>query len=268
MWSKNMRRAFQLACSARSSAATLPIMCNSAPGPRRAKVRSIRRQTATARRAPSRAARGILGYFRELMAKRDAAPQDDLVSDLPRRTRRRRAHRRSRNPAQSICAAGRWAPHHVRFDRQRRVPVARSPRRARGFDEKSGSDRGRGGGNSPLRAADLLHGAFCQARRFDRRLSVSQERRAHGQSAGGQSRSEQVRRSAHIRHHPRAQPAHGVRRGRPHLHRGALARIEGQMAILKLFQRFPNLRRAEDNAPEWRATMGMRGLAKLEVLTT
>jgi cytochrome P450 len=46
-----------------------------------------------------------------------------------------------------------------------------------------------------------------------------------------------------------------------------LARIEGQVAISQLFARFPNLRLASDKPPEWRAVAGVRGLARLDVLT-
>lgn len=65
-----------------------------------------------------------------------------------------------------------------------------------------------------------------------------------------------------------------TRRPNPHLAFGAgahmcvgapLARIEGQEAILRLFLRFPNLRRAEDGPLDWRAVAGVRGLARLDV---
>lgn len=67
-----------------------------------------------------------------------------------------------------------------------------------------------------------------------------------------------------------------TRRPNPHLAFGAgshmcvgapLARMEGQVAISQLFARFPNLRLAEDKPPEWRAVAGVRGLARLDVLT-
>ncbi len=67
-----------------------------------------------------------------------------------------------------------------------------------------------------------------------------------------------------------------TRRPNPHLAFGAgahicvgapLARIEGQTAILKLFERFPGLHRADDKAPDWRAVPGVRGLSRLEVVT-
>lgn len=65
-----------------------------------------------------------------------------------------------------------------------------------------------------------------------------------------------------------------TRRPNPHMAFGAgahicvgapLARIEGQVAILRMFQRFPNLHRADDKAPDWRAVPGVRGLARLDV---
>jgi cytochrome P450 len=67
-----------------------------------------------------------------------------------------------------------------------------------------------------------------------------------------------------------------TRRPNPHLAFGAgshmcvgapLARIEGQVAIAGLFSQFPNLRRADEGPPEWRAVAGVRGLSRLDVLT-
>jgi hypothetical protein len=67
-----------------------------------------------------------------------------------------------------------------------------------------------------------------------------------------------------------------TRRPNPHLAFGAgshmcvgapLARIEGQVAIAQLFARFPNLRLAEEGPLDWRAVAGVRGLARLDVLT-
>jgi hypothetical protein len=46
-----------------------------------------------------------------------------------------------------------------------------------------------------------------------------------------------------------------------------LARLEAQTAILRLLQTYPNLRRVEEGVPEWRVTPGVRGLARLDVLT-
>ena len=57
-----------------------------------------------------------------------------------------------------------------------------------------------------------------------------------------------------------------TRRPNPHLSFGAgahicvgapLARIEGQTAILKLLQRFPNLRKTDNSPPDWRVTAEM-----------
>ena len=48
----------------------------------------------------------------------------------------------------------------------------------------------------------------------------------------------------------------------------SLARIEGQVALAKLFQRFPDLRLAEPDAPpRWRPTPFFRGLERLDLLT-
>ena len=65
-----------------------------------------------------------------------------------------------------------------------------------------------------------------------------------------------------------------TRRPNPHLSFGAgshmcvgapLARMEGQISVAKLFERFPHLRRADEGPVEWRAVAGVRGLAHLNV---
>jgi hypothetical protein len=57
--------------------------------------------------------------------------------------------------------------------------------------------------------------------------------------------------------------------GGAHICIGApLARLEGQVTLLRLFERFPNLRLAEPEAkPEWRTLPFFRGLRRLDVLT-
>ena len=54
--------------------------------------------------------------------------------------------------------------------------------------------------------------------------------------------------------------------GGAHICIGApLARLEGQVALAKLFQRFPDLKLVEPNAPEWRRLPFFRGLERLPV---
>ena len=57
--------------------------------------------------------------------------------------------------------------------------------------------------------------------------------------------------------------------GGAHICIGApLARLEGQVTLLRLFERFPNLRLADPEAtPEWRTLPFFRGLQRLDVLT-
>ena len=45
-----------------------------------------------------------------------------------------------------------------------------------------------------------------------------------------------------------------------------LARLEAATALSALFARFPKLRLAQEGAPQWRWTPGVRGLARLEVM--
>ena len=55
--------------------------------------------------------------------------------------------------------------------------------------------------------------------------------------------------------------------GGAHICIGApLARLEAQVALLRLFERFPNLRLAHpDEAPTWRTLPFFRGLERLEL---
>jgi hypothetical protein len=86
-----------------------------------------------------------------------------------------------------------------------------------------------------LRAANRDPEAFDDPHQFD----VSRKRRPHVAFGGG----------AHICI------------GAP------LARLEAQVALLKLFERFPNLRFANpDAAPQWRALPFFRGLERLELV--
>jgi cytochrome P450 len=68
-----------------------------------------------------------------------------------------------------------------------------------------------------------------------------------------------------------------TRKGTPHVSFGGgahicigapLARLEAQVAILKILQRFPHLRLADpDAAPQWRTLPFFHGLERLDVLT-
>jgi cytochrome P450 len=54
--------------------------------------------------------------------------------------------------------------------------------------------------------------------------------------------------------------------GGAHICIGApLARLEAQVALVKLFQRFPNLKLANPDSPEWRTLPFFRGLERLDL---
>jgi cytochrome P450 len=212
--------------------------------------------------------RGILGYFRKLMAERALAPRDDLISDL-------------------LAARDNGAPiaDHEILHNLFALLVA---------GHLTTSDLIGNGAfllleHNEARAAlikdpELIAGAVEEILRYEPPISFTARFAKEEGSIGGcpyhKSDGLTVNLLAANRDPDKFDDPHKfdiTRVRNPHMAFGAgahicigapLARIEGQMAILNLFQRFPKLRRAEDNAPEWRATMGMRGLAKLEVLTT
>lgn len=212
--------------------------------------------------------RGILGYFRDLMAERAAAPRDDLISDL-------------------IAARDGGAPiaDHEILHNLFALLVA---------GHLTTSDLIGNGAylllerpdvrDEILKNPELIAGAVEEVLRFEPPISFT-ARFAKGDGAIGgcpyhKGDGLTVNLLAANRDPEKFDDPHHFdihRKRNPHMAFGAgahicigapLARIEGQTAILNLLQRFPKLRRAEPGAPEWRATMGVRGLAKLEVLTT
>jgi len=209
--------------------------------------------------------RGILGYFRELMAQRRAEPRDDLVSDL-------------------LAAADRGAPiddneilhnlfalltaghlttadligngvHLLLSHPEARRAVAENPKRIQAaveeilryeppisFTARFAKDGGAIGG-CPFHKGDALVVSLISANRDEKRFDDPH-------------RFDITRKPNH----------HMTFGAGAHICIGApLARIEGQMAIGKLFERFPNLRKADDAPPDWRVAPGVRGLARLDV---
>ena len=212
--------------------------------------------------------RGILGYFRDLMAERGKAPRDDLISDLL-------AARDNGAPIEdheilhnlfALLVAGHLTTSdligngaYLLLERPDSVAAL-------------------------LENPDLIAGAVEEILRFEPPISFT-ARFALGDGAIGgcpyhKSDGLTVNLLAANRDPDKFDDPHHFdiqRKRNPHMAFGAgahicigapLARLEGQTAILRLIQRFPKLRRAETGAPEWRATIGVRGLARLEVLTT
>jgi cytochrome P450 len=209
--------------------------------------------------------RGILGYFRELMAERRAAPQDDLVSDLL-------AAKDNGAPIDdneilhnlfALLVAGHLTTadligngvHLLLSHPEARQAIAEDPKRIQSAVEeilryeppisftarfaKTGGDIG----GCPYHKGDALVVSLISANRDDNRFD-----------------------DPHRFDIARKPNQHMTFGAGAHICIGApLARIEGQMAIGGLFERFPNLRKADESAPDWRVVPGVRGLARLDV---
>ncbi|MDV6332542.1 cytochrome P450 [Asticcacaulis sp. 201] len=209
--------------------------------------------------------RGILGHFQTLMAARRADPQDDLVSDL-------------------LAAQAAGAPIddneilHNLFAVLVAGHLTTSDLIANGvsllLDHPDARD-------AILATPALIQPAVEEILRYEPPISFT----ARFPKADGQvSRCPYHAGDALVvsliatnRDPGRFDAPHAFdinRRPNPHMAFGAgahicvgapLARLEGQIALLKLFERFPNLRRAGGTSSEWRAVPGVRGLVRLDV---
>ncbi|MBL8552419.1 MAG: cytochrome P450 [Hyphomonadaceae bacterium] len=209
--------------------------------------------------------RGILGYFRDLIAARRAAPGDDLVSDL-------------------IAAQGEGAPisdneilhnlfallvagHLTTADLIGNcVMLLLTHPEARARIEADPA---------------LIAPAVDEALRYEPPITQTARFPTSGGEIAGcpyhKGDALTVNLMAANRDPAAWENPHTfdiTRRPNPHLAFGAgshmcvgapLARLEGQAAVLGLLKRYPKLRRAEEGAPPWRATPGVRGLATFEV---
>lgn len=210
--------------------------------------------------------RGILGYFRDLMAERKLEPKDDLVSDLL--TAKDNGAPIDDNEILHNLFALLVAGHLTTADLignavflllthdEARQAVLDDPSRIPtaleevlryeppiSFTARFAKTAGKIGG-CPYHAGDALVVSLISANRDEERFDDPH--------------------SFDITRKPNPHMTFGAG---AHICIGApLARIEGQMAVGKLLQRFPNLRRADDGAPEWRVVPGVRGLARLDVL--
>ncbi|HVZ98786.1 MAG TPA: cytochrome P450 [Caulobacterales bacterium] len=213
------------------------------------------------------ARRGILGHFKHLMASRRKAPKDDLVSDLLA-ARDRGAPIEEHEILHNLFALL-VAGHLTTADMigngvmmllthpEQRAAIAREPK--------------------------LMATAIEEILRYNPPISNTARFPKEGGSIGGcpyhGGDALTVAVMAANFDPEKFEEPHKfdiTRRPNPHLSFGAgahicigapLARIEGQMAILKLFERFPNLRRAENGPLDWRPVPGIRGLTRLDVLT-
>jgi len=209
--------------------------------------------------------RGILTHFRALMEARRAAPQDDLVSDLLA-AKARGADIDDNEILFNLFAllvAGHLTTADLIGNGIHLLLTHDEARRAITADPS------------------LINGAVEEILRYEPPISFSARFAKQDGAIGGcpyhkgdalvvslisANRDEAKIADPHrfdIRRKPNPHLAFGAG---AHICIGApLARIEGQLAIMKLFERFPNLRRANDAPPDWRAVPGVRGLVRLDV---
>ncbi len=211
--------------------------------------------------------RGILGHFKALMEQRRAQPGDDLVSDLL--AAQARGAEIDDNEILfnlfALLVAGHLTTadligngiHLLLTHDEARQAIVADPSLVNGaieeilryeppisFSARFAKQAGDIGG-CPYHKGDALVVSLISANRDDDRISDPHR--------------------FDIRRKPNPHLAFGAG---AHICVGApLARIEGQLAIMKLLERFPNLRRANDAAPDWRAVPGIRGLMRLDVAT-
>ena len=219
-------------------------------------------------RAALEGRRGILGFFRDLMADRRRAPGDDLVSDLLAAQAGGAAlsdneilhnlfglltaghlttadmigngtwllltHEGARRAVRADAALWPSAVEEIlRFE----PPIATTAR----FSKSDGIVAG-----CPYHAGDGLAVSLLAVNRDPAKFADPH--------------------SFDVTRKPNPHMAFGAG---AHICIGApLARIEGQIALSRLFERFPDLRLADPSAPAaWRGILGARGLSNLDVLT-
>ncbi len=210
--------------------------------------------------------RGILGFFRDLIAQRRAAPEDDLVSDLlaaqaagapvsdnemlhnlfglltaghlttadmiGNGTWLLLTHAAER---QALAADPALWPGAVEEILRYEPPIATTARFSRADGAIAGCPYHKGDGLAvSLLAVNRDPAKFADPNRFD----VTRKPNPHMAFGAG-----------------------------THICIGApLARVEGQIALARLFERFPALRLADPEAPPaWRGILGARGLQELDV---
>ena len=211
--------------------------------------------------------RGILGHFQALMAARRASPGDDLVSDLLAA----QAAGADIDDNEilfnlfALLVAGHLTTadligngiHLLLTHDDARQAIMDDPRRIAGaveevlrfeppisFSARFAKQDGEVSG-CPYHKGDALVVSLIAANRDEARLSEPHR--------------------FDIARKPNPHLAFGAG---AHICIGApLARIEGQQAILRLFQRFPHVRPATAAPPDWRAVPGVRGLSRLDVAT-
>lgn len=212
--------------------------------------------------------RGILSHFKALMEARKLEPQDDLVSDL-------------------LAAKDRGADiddNEILFNLFALLVAGHLTTAdliGNGIHLLLTHDEAR---QAIVADPSLINGAIEEILRYEPPISFSARFAKQAGAIGGcpyhKGDALVVSLLAANRDETKIDDPHRFdirRKPNPHMAFGAgahicigapLARIEGQLAIQKLFERYPNLRKADDAPPDWRAVPGVRGLARLDVATS
>jgi hypothetical protein len=212
--------------------------------------------------------RGILGFFRDLMAQRRKAPGDDLVSDLLAAQAAGAALSDTEllHNLFGLLTAGHLTTADMIGNGAWLLLTHEGARRAVRADPSIW----------PTAVEEIL--------RFEPPISTTARfSKAEGAVAGCPYHAGDglaVNLMAVNRDPAKFDDPHRfdvTRKPNPHMAFGAgahicigapLARIEGQIALSRLFGRFPDLRLVEPEAPPaWRAILGARGLSNLDVIT-
>lgn len=210
--------------------------------------------------------RGILGFFRDLMAQRRAVPKDDLISDL------------LAVQASGVSLSDTEILHNL-FGLLTAGHLTTADLIGNGIYLLLTHDEAR---DALVADPGLWHGAVEEILRYEPPIATSARfSKTEGAIAGCPYHAGDglaVSLVAANRDPAKFDDPHRFdirRKPNPHLAFGAgahicvgapIARVEGEIALSRLFGQFPSLRLADRKTPpQWRAILGVRGLGRLDV---